>query len=183
MRAVISCNFVGEKLAWRCYPFTVSKKVETHTIKQLQQGVYWTLLEWPTSELLPALLRDTHRYVWCHNHEVGNFTWRPFVLPLALDTCPQPVISRLARFDFILPVTDFLRVLPQLHRGIHVVQLNRLPADYLDLDRIKGPERYRLLSEAEWLFEFNVPGNDYGELASCDRTLLETAIACVNHAP
>jgi hypothetical protein len=147
--------------------------LEIHKIKEIHPGVFWMLLDCPTSKLLHFLLSDKYQYVWCHNHLVGNYTWDKFRLPLFRSTSPYDVISRVATFDFILPTGEFRNILPQLRVGVHVVQLNKLPPDYFDLDKVKGKERYRLLSECDWLFEFDAPENDYGQLASPQKGLLE----------
>jgi hypothetical protein len=66
--------------------------------------------------------------------------------------------------------------LPKVDAGVHVIQLNEMPPDHLDLDKIKGNERYRLLAESDWLFEFDVPGNDYGQIASPKEELLQSLL-------
>ncbi|HEV2803031.1 MAG TPA: hypothetical protein VGW12_21370 [Pyrinomonadaceae bacterium] len=150
--------------------------LEIHKIKEIHPGVFWMLLDWPTSKLLHLLLSDKYQYVWCHNHLVGNYTWDKFTLPLFGGSTTYNVISRTVTFDFILPTGEFRSILPQLRAGIHVVQVDRLPPDYFDLDKVKGKERYRLLNECDWLFEFDVPGNDYGQIASPRKEWLESIL-------
>ena len=146
--------------------------LKINEIKEIHPGVFWMLLDRPTSNLLHRLLSDKYQYVWCHNHLVGNYTWDKFKLPLTGNSDPYDVISRIVSFDFILPTREFRSALPQLQAGIHVVQLDKLPPDYFDLDKVKGTERYRLLGECDWLFEFDAPGNDYGQIASPRREWL-----------
>ena len=153
--------------------------LDVHKIKEIHPGVFWMLLDFPTSKLLHFFLSDEYQFVWCHNHLVGNYTWDKFRLPLFTGNSSYEVISRVVSFDFILPTSKFRNILPQLRAGVHVVQLNKLPPDYFDLDKVKGKERYRLLSECDWLFEFDVPGNDYGQIASPRKELLEELL---NHA-
>jgi hypothetical protein len=147
--------------------------LEPYKIKEIHPGVFWMLLDWPTSKLLSLLLSDEVRYVWCHNHVVGNYTWDTFRLPLFGGNSLYDVISRMVSFDFILPTREFRSILPQLQAGVHVIQLDKLPPDYFDLDKVKGRERYRLLGECDWLFEFDTPGNDYGQIASPRKNWLE----------
>lgn len=140
--------------------------LEVHKIKEIHPGVFWMLLDFPTSQLLQFVISDEYEYVWCHNHEVGNYSWDTYHLPLFNDKVAYDVISRVVRFDFIIPTKEFKEILPKLTPGVHVIQLNKMPPDYLDLNKIKGKPRYKLLDECEWLFEFDVPGNDYGQIMS-----------------
>jgi len=148
--------------------------LEVHKIKEIHPGVFWMLLDFPTSRLLPFILSDKYRYVWCHNHRVGNGSWREYRLPLFLDKDAHDVASRIVFFDFIVPTEKFKEILPKVDAGVHVIQLNEMPPDYFDLDRIKG--NYRLLAKSDWLFEFDVPGNDYGQIASPKEELLQSIL-------
>jgi hypothetical protein len=150
--------------------------LEIHKIKEIHPGVFWMLLDFPTSKLLPFILNDEYQYVWCHDHRVGNYSWDEYRLPLFQDKAAYDVVSRIVSFDFIVPTKKFRELLPKLDAGIHAIQLNKMPPDYFDLDKIKGKERYRLLAECEWLFEFDVPGNDYGELVSPKEELLQNLL-------
>lgn len=81
------------------------------------------------------------------------------------------------RISAIIVLTaEFKEIMLKLDAGIHVIQLNKMPPDYFDLDKIKGKERYRLLAECDWLFEFDVPGNDYGEIVSPKEALLQNLL-------
>jgi hypothetical protein len=150
--------------------------MEVHKIKEIHPSVFWMLLDFPTSKLLPFLLSDEYQYVWCHNHIVGNYSWDEYRLPLFQDKVAYDVVSRIVSFDFIVSTEKFKEILPKLDAGVHVVQLNKMPPDYFDLDRVKGKERYRLLAECDWLFEFDVPGNDYGQIASPKEELLQNLL-------
>jgi len=150
--------------------------MEVHKIKEIHPSVFWMLLDFPTSKLLPFLLSDEYQYVWCHNHIVGNYSWDEYRLPLFQDKVAYDVVSRIVSFDFIVSTEQFKEILPKLDAGVHVVQLNKMPPDYFDLDRVKGKERYRLLAECDWLFEFDVPGNDYGQIASPSEELLQNLL-------
>jgi hypothetical protein len=105
-----------------------------------------------------------------------NYSWRDYRLPLFLDKDAHDVSSRLVLFDFIVSTEKFKEILPKLDAGVHVIQLNEMPPDNFDLDKIKGKERYRLLAEGDWLFEFDVSGNDYGQIASPKEELLQSIL-------
>ena len=97
-------------------------------------------------------------------------------MPLFQGEDTHDVASRIVLFDFIVPTGEFKEILPKLDAGVHVIQLNEMPPDHFDLDKIKGKERYRLLAESDWLFEFEVPGNDYGQIASSKEELLQSLL-------
>jgi len=145
---------------------------EVNVVKEIHPGVFWMLLEFPTSRLLEEILDDSYQYVWCHNHIVGNYSWAQYRLPLFRDNVAYDVTSRIMSFDFLMPTENFKAALPKCAPGIHVIQLNKMPPDYFDLDKIKGQARYELLADCEWLFEFDVPGNDNGQIASPNKQLL-----------
>ena len=71
-----------------------------------------------------------------------------------------------------MPTENFKEILPKLTPGVHIIRLNRMPPEYFDLDRVNGKPRYKILAECEWLFELDVPGNDYGQIASPKEELL-----------
>jgi hypothetical protein len=87
------------------------------------------------------------------------------------------VLSRAITFDFVLSTSAFRAMTEALRPAIHAVQLRKTPPDHLDLGKISGKERYRLLSEAGWYFEFSTPGNDFGQLLAPSRGFLESFLA------
>ncbi len=80
------------------------------------------------------------------------------------------------------PTTRFLSLLPSLGPAIRAVQLKTLPPDYLDLARIQGKERYRLLAEIGWHVLLETPANDYGQLMSPHRHVLELALSLTENS-
>jgi hypothetical protein len=159
-------------LAFGGLPMTL----ETDQIKEVAPGAYWVLLECPQSSLLRDLLDPGAGYVLCWGHYVGAPTWSQARLPVLDLREPIPVLSRIAHFDFILPTAEFLGILPRLSPGIKAVQLRKLPPDYLDMRRVKGKQLYRILGECGWHVLLDTPGNDYGELMSPRREVLERAV-------
>ena len=150
--------------------------LETNKIKELSPGVYWVLLWCPESRILCDLLDSQKPFVLCWDHDVGNYTWREFYLPLIEPTEPVNVFSRVTHFDFILPTPRFLEILPRMPAAIKAVQLGRMPQDYLDMSRIRGKELYRLLAECGWHVLLDTPANDFGQMMSPDPKVLERAI-------
>lgn len=94
--------------------------LEVHKIKEIHPSVFWMLLDFPTSKLLPFILSDEYQYVWCHNHRVGNYSWNEYLLPLFQDKVAYDVVSRIVLFDFIVSTEKFKELLPKLKAGVHV---------------------------------------------------------------
>jgi hypothetical protein len=149
----------------------------TNEIKEIHPGVFWTLLEHPTSALFGQLLDPTAPYVLCWSHHVGDFSWQQFALPIVDPTVPEQVLARVANFAFCCSTEQFMRILPALSPSIRAVQLRSLPPNHLDLDRIQGKERWRLLADCGWHVLLDTPGNDFGEVASTSRHVVENAVA------
>ena len=150
--------------------------LETNRIEQIAPGVYWLLLWCPESGLLRELLDPKKPYVLCWNFNIGNYAWADFALPLLNPREPIKVLSRMANFDFIMPTEQFLEILPRLKPAIKAVQLDKMPPDYLDMNRIKGKQLYRILDECGWHVLLDTPANDYGRILSPNRTVLERAM-------
>jgi len=153
----------------------------TDEIKEIYPGVFWSLLDHPTSVLLGRLLDPATPYVLCWSHHVGNFSWQQFALPIVEPSVPERVLARVASFAFCCSTEQFMRLLPNLPLSIRAVQLRSLPPNHLDLDRIQGKERWRLLAECGWHVMLETPGNDFGEVASTSRLVVEKAISLMQN--
>ncbi len=151
----------------------------TNQIKEIVPGVFWVLLWCPQSELLRSLLDPKEPYVLCWDHYIGNYAWADFKLPIYDTVEPKRVLSRVANFDFIVETEEFTKLLSYLSPAIKAVQLSSLPPDFLDMKRIKGKQLYRLLNECGWHVMLNTPANDYGQVMSPKREIVEQAIRLV----
>ena len=150
-------------------------------IREIHPGVFWSLLDHPTSALFGQLIDPSVPYILCWSHHVGDFSWQEFALPIVDPVVPERVLARVANFAFCCPTEQFMRLLPDLRTSVRAVQLRTLPPHHLDLDRIHGEERWRLLAECGWHALLETPGNDYGEVASTSRDIVEKAIALMRH--
>ncbi len=150
--------------------------IEIYKIKELFPDVFWVLLDHPKSDMLAQLLNLNVPYVLCWDHSAGSGSWQQYKLPLTASNVEHEVYSKSIKYDFLVSTEKFISLLPELPAGIKVVQIREMPPNYLDLSVIQGKERYRLLSECGWELELRTPGNDYGELLSPNRELLERAI-------
>ena len=88
-------------------------------------------------------------------------------------------MSKNVNFDFILETKEFMKLIPKWNAGIQIVQMNKIPPDYLDLERINGNQRYQLLlNECDYLFDLEIPSaTDYGTLISSNLDYMEGLIA------
>ena len=155
---------------------------ETNRIKEIAPGVYWVLLWCPESHMLLDLLDPQVPFVLCWHHEVGNYTWREFALPIVDPQKPMDVLARIVSVDFVLPTQSFFEILPLLGRAIKVVQLAKSPPDYLDMRSIQGKPLYRILGACGWHVLLDTTANDYGQLISPRREVLERAVEIMQAA-
>jgi len=152
----------------------------TNEVKEIQAGVFWALLDCPKANILEELLDPKAPFVLCWSHGVGSFRWEDFVLPILNPASPEKVRARRLEFSFVVPTEQFLKYLPRLGPGIRAVQLKSPPQDHLDLPKIRGPQLWRLFGECGWHVFLDTPGNDFGEIASPSRTVVERAIALMS---
>jgi hypothetical protein len=75
-----------------------------------------------------------------------------------------------------MPTPRFRELLPKFRNRIRAVQLRQAPPDYLDLNRIRGPELFRLLGECGWHVLLDTPANDFGQVFSPNRDVVARAV-------
>lgn len=155
---------------------------EVSRIKEVSPGVYWVKVWCPESYILSEILDPQTQFVLCWDYEVGDYTWREFFLPVIHPYEPIDVLSRIANFDFILPTERFLEIHRHMRPAIKAVQLASMPPDYLDMKRIQGKQLYRILGECGWHVLLDTPANDYGQIMSPKREVLERAIEIMRMA-
>ena len=157
--------------------------VEPHVLKEVSPGVYWTLLDFPATDmLLPALLDSSFPYVMCWHHQVGHHRWESFQLPVGEPETPEPVLARVIDVDFVVETRRFEQLLPAWGPRVRAVQLARVPPDHLDLRVLQGNALWNLLGEVGWHVWADIPGNDYAQIASPDRSVVDRAIRIVQNA-
>jgi hypothetical protein len=148
-----------------------------NTIKEIFPGQYQVILDFATNKFVEYILDDRYKYAWVFNHYItGSIEWHQYNLPLYNNKENFPVLARQITFDFVMPTSEFGKVLPMLSPGITLIQLNELPKYYLDLKKIDGKTRYELLrKECDYLFEIDLPSaTDYGTLISPNKKWLES---------
>lgn len=150
-----------------------------NTIKEVYPGHFQIILDFATVDFLKFVLSDEYKYVWVYSHQTkGSLEWKSYSLPLFDNQSYHQLLARHLSFDFIMPTSEFKKVLPQIGPGITMTQLNELPKYYLDPATIKGKTRYDLLlKECDYLFEIDLPSaTDYGTLVSSDRDFLQSLL-------
>lgn len=156
--------------------------VQTHKICELYPGVFYTILDFPDSSILPNILSPDIEYVvfWNFYSEFSN--WEPLKLPLTKAFPEFRVRAMNSNCDFVMRTSDFLELLPSINQGINIAQIAELPPQYFDFRRIHGKERYKQLRMLGWHFECGFRPDasaDYGEIWSCNRSTIEKAIHLV----
>lgn len=158
-------------------------QTELNVIKKIAPGTHWALLAYPTSALLAEVLDSSLPYVLCWNHQVGSFRWEEFALPTIVSGLAEPVQSRVLRYDALFTTARFKELLPRLGPAIRAVQLASKPPDWLEMSRLRGKECWRVLGEIGWHVLLDTPGNDFGQVASPSREVVERAIAITSAVP
>jgi len=151
-------------------------KENINTIKQTAEDRYRIILNFATVKLLPYLITAAYKYVLVYNHKLSNpNSWKNRNLPV-LDSSPKiDVRSKNVQFDFIMETKDFINLIPNWKNGIQMIQLNKIPPEYFDPNKIQGNQRYEILkNDCDYLFELDIPAaTDYGTLISSDKSYLE----------
>ncbi|MDR6563026.1 MULTISPECIES: hypothetical protein [unclassified Arcicella] len=152
-----------------------------NTIKEIYPGQFQIILDFATSSFIKYALDLNYKYVWVSNHYLkGSLIWEEYSLPLFNNQNNIKVLARNINFDYILTTKDFIELLPKIEKdnGIHLIQMNKTPKEYLTIDRIKGKTRYQLLTkECDYLFELDIPSaRDYGTIISSNRQYLQSLL-------
>lgn len=154
-------------------------KENINSIKEIFPGQFQIILDFATTAFVQYTIRDDFKYVWVCNHSLQDYSnWERRNLPIFENQPNFDVISRHLQFDFVMPTNEFTQILPSIKDGVTLVQMNKLPKEYLDINRLKGKTLYDLLkNECEYLFELDIPvPTDYGTIVSPDRNYLQTLL-------
>ena len=149
-------------------------------IQETAPGRYCIILDFATTKILPFLIRPEYHYIWVHHHKPGKgFDWEEFSLPIKDTSINITTLARSLTFDFILPTEEFKKIMQDWKGAIELIQMNKIPPYYLDLDKVKGNKRYEILQqECDYLFEVDIPSaTDYGTLISPNKEYLELLLA------
>lgn len=143
-------------------------KDNINTIKEIYPGIFQIILDFASNKFIDHTIRDSHKYIWVHGYEVkSDSSWTKLQLPIS-DKLQKTVLARQIKFDFVIKSRQFDELKNEVPNGVTLLQINKLPPDFLDLEKIKGKTRYDLLKkECDFLFEIDLPSAiDYGTLVS-----------------
>lgn len=144
--------------------------IEIHQIKEIYDGHYHMILDFPTLDILNQLLDRSYQYVWGINYQKYGCEWEKESFDLFEKDCNGLYVRNMC-MDFLMSTSDFLEKLPYIKNTLHIVQINKKPPYYLDPNRIKGKIWYDLLKkDTDYLFEIELPCSslvaDYTEIVS-----------------
>ena len=144
--------------------------IEVNVIKKIYGEHYFMLLDFPTINILNCILDESYQYVWGINYEKQGCIWKKDSYNL-FDKKWDGLYTRNVSMEFLMKTSDFMERLPYIKENIHIIQINKMPPHFLDLNRIKGKTRFDLLKkETDYLFEIKLPhssvSSDYTEIIS-----------------
>lgn len=122
---------------------TINFNDNINCIKEIADGRYRIILDFASTNIIPFLINTEYNYVWVHNHISGKgFDWEEFNLPINNNETNTKVLAKSLTFDFILMTKEFKNIMYNWKGGIELIQMNKIPPYYLDLNKIKGERRY-----------------------------------------
>ena len=70
-------------------------------------------------------------------------------------------------------------LVPHLRHHLNIVQVRSAPPNLLEMSQDRGRSLYVALETCGWHLALEIPGNDYGQVSSLSRVVVERAIALV----
>lgn len=155
-------------------------EIEINKIKEIYPGHFYVLLDFPTLDLLGDILDESYKYVWVVNYGLQGCDWHKDSYHLFDESIKDAQIRNL-KLDFIMNTSDFIKWIPCIKNNLHVLQTNKIPPYYLDLERITGKAKYDLLKkDVDYLFDINLPyssiSSDYTEIISPNLSFLNALL-------
>ena len=119
--------------------------IEINKIKEIYEGTYFLSSDSLAKDILHKILDKSVKYVWGINHKEYGVTWKSVPCQIYEQDFSN-VFVRNVNMEFLMKTEDFCKILPRLkHTNFHLIQTNRIPPYYLDINRIKGKTLYELL--------------------------------------
>lgn len=143
-------------------------------------GHFQVILDYPHARDLENILVRSCRYVWGIEHNEGRTSWMPYQHTLFGEKIDSKnILARNIEMEFLMDTNTFIELIPKIGQTIHLIQTNIQPPYYINLDRLKGKQKYDLLkNKLNYYLEVEIPGaSDYGTLISPDRYFLESIVS------
>jgi len=151
--------------------------IDINKIKEIHQGHFCMLLDFPTLDLLRCILDESYKYVWVVNYNMQSCEWGKDSHHLLGESIKNVQIRNM-KLDFLMDTSEFVKWIPCIKSNLHILQVNKIPPYYLDMKNITGKTKYDLLKkDADYLFEINLPSStissDYTEIVSPNLSFLK----------
>lgn len=157
----------------------MSWKDNINTIKEIYPGQFQIILDFATNKFIEFAISDHYKYISVVNYSPQKtLSWEQLHLPLSENGENIKLLARSLHFDFVLDTNEFMKVLPTLRSGINMIQLNKLPKYYLNLNGMHRKTFYDLLTEeCDYLFHLDIPSaTDYGTIVSSNKGYLQNLL-------
>ncbi|NDP22426.1 MAG: hypothetical protein GZ091_15280 [Paludibacter sp.] len=151
--------------------------VNCNEITILYEGHYQLILDFNSKLDIIKILDTSYIYVWGINHVEDSVNWATYNHTLyEHKTDDYGIQVRNIQMEFLIKTQDFVNFIPFIKQTINIIQTNKVPPYYLNLNRLKGKGKYDLLKkEINYLFELEVPGaSDYITIISPDIDFLKS---------
>lgn len=153
--------------------------IETNKIKEIHQGHFQVILDFPLKEDILKIIDHSYAYIWGVNHIENALEWEMYHHSIFENPIGESkVMVRNITMEYLISTRNFIDIVPKINRSILIIQTNIEPPPYLDLNRLKGKGRYDLLkSKVDYLFELDMPSSaDYAPIVSPNMPFLESII-------
>lgn len=133
-------------------------------ITTLYDGHYQLILDFQSKLDIIKILNTSYKYVWGTNHIENSVNWTNYHHTLyECEISTNGAQARNIQMEFLINTDEFIRLIPFIKQTINIIQTNKLPPYYLNLNRLTGKGKYDLLKkEVDYLYELDVPGaSDY----------------------
>ena len=152
--------------------------IEVNKIKEIYKGHYQVILDFPEPQDLLKIIEPTYKYIWGFEHSENSIEWAKYTHSIFGKPCKENFRVRNINMEYLVETNSFLELIPFIHDTVNLIQTNIIPPYFLNMDRLKGKDRYDLLkSKIDYLFEINMPGAiDYTPIVSPNRTFLENVV-------
>ena len=104
------------------------QKLQINTITELYPGFYYSLLDFPSKEILTKALNIQIEYVWIINYLISQTTNSISYL----SNQNIKLLSFRGNVNIVMRTEEFLENLGSFMGSLHIVQANRTPPEFPD---------------------------------------------------